>query len=158
MATKEQLLAKEREKALGELFVAECRADTPNFDTLRTMCVNGANVCYRHAAALHWAAKLKRFSLVSFLVDNGVLHEPVSRSIIANMCNIKGFCEEDEPAFFEVLDNVRRMSGDAGIDLFVPYINFMAVAGGLEKPRVLIKRYYLTEAEGGRSAFIRIKF
>lgn len=37
MATKEQLLAKEREKALGELFVSECRAEVPNFDTLRTM-------------------------------------------------------------------------------------------------------------------------
>ena len=132
MATKEQLLQKERAKTLGELFVAECRADEPNFDTLRTMCVNGADVCYRHATALHWAAKLNNFSLVSFLIDNGVLREPVSRSIIANMCNNKGFNEELEPRFFEVLDDVRRVSGSADIDIFVRVINSMDVLGGLD--------------------------
>lgn len=158
MASKEQILAKERIKALGELFVAECRAEEPNFDTLRTMCLNGADVCYRHAAALHWAAKLNRFSLVSFLVDNGVLHEPVSRSIIANMCNNKGFSEQDEPQFFEVLDSVRRAAGDGGIDIFVPYINSMAVLGKLDKLRVLMKRYFLTEAEVAKAVYIRIIF
>ncbi|MCI8596549.1 MAG: ankyrin repeat domain-containing protein [Clostridia bacterium] len=158
MATKEQLLQKERAKTLGELFVAECRADEPNFDTLRTMCVNGADVCYRHATALHWAAKLNNFSLVSFLIDNGVLREPVSRSIIANMCNNKGFNEELEPRFFEVLDDVRRVSGSADIDIFVPYINSMAVLGRLDKLRALMKRYFLTEAEVARSVFIRIIF
>ncbi|MCI8413803.1 MAG: ankyrin repeat domain-containing protein [Clostridia bacterium] len=158
MATKEQILEKERAKALGDLFVAECRADEPNFDTLRTMCLNGADVCYRHATALHWAAKLNRFSLVSYLIDNGVLREPVSRSIIANMCNNKGFTEENEPQFFEVLDNVRRVSSDGGIDIFVPYINSMAVAGRLDKLRALMKRYYLTEAEVAKSVFIRIIF
>ena len=158
MATKEQLLQKERAKTLGELFVAECRASEPNFDTLRTMCLNGADVCYKHAAALHWAAKLNRFSLVSFLVDNGVLNEPVSRSIIANMCNNKGFCEENEGEFFEVLDNVRRVSGSADIDIFVPYINSMAVQGRLNKLRTLMKRYFLTEAEVAKSVYIRIIF
>lgn len=158
MASKEQLLEKERAKALGELFVAECRTSQPNFDALRTMCLNGADVCYKHAAALHWAAKLQRFSLVSFLIDNGVLREPVSRSIIANMCNNKGFTEEDEPAFFEVLDNVRRVSSDGGIDIFVPYINTMAVQGNLPKLRALMKRYYLTEAEVAKAVFIRIIF
>lgn len=158
MASKEQLLAKEREKALGELFVAECRADEPNFDTLRTMCLNGANVCYKHAAALHWAAKLNRYSLVSFLIDNGVLREQVSRSIIANMCNNKGYREEHEPRFFEVLDDVRRVSGDAGIDIFVPYINTMAVQGRMDKLRALMKRYFLTEAEVAKAIYIRIIF
>lgn len=158
MATKEQLLQKERAKTLGELFVAECRAPEPNFDTLRTMCLNGADVCYKHAAALHWAAKLNRFSLVSFLVDNGVLNEPVSRSIIANMCNNKGFGEENESEFFEVLDNVRRVSGSADIDIFVPYINSMAVQGRLDKLRALMKRYFLTEAEVAKSVYIRIIF
>ena len=158
MASKEQLLQKERAKTLGELLVAECRADSPNFDTLRTMCLNGADVCYKHAAALHWAAKLNRFSLVSFLVDNGVLAEPVSRSIIANMCNNKGFSEECEAEFFEVLDNVRRVNGNADIDIFVPYINSMAVQGRLDKLRALMKRYYLTEAEVAKSVYIRIIF
>lgn len=158
MASKEQLLQKEREKTLGELFVNECRADEPNFDTLRTLCVNGADVCYRHAAALHWAVKLNRFSLVSFLVDNGVLAEPVSRSIIANMCNNKGFNEECEDKFFEVIDNVRRVSGDANTDIFIPYINSMAVQGRLDKLRALMKRYYLTEAEVAKSVYIRIIF
>ena len=158
MANREQALQKERERALGELFVAECRADEPNFDTLRTMCLNGANVCYRHATALHWAAKLKRFSLVSFLIDNGVLREPVSRSIIANMCNNKGFTEADEPSFFAVLDDVRRVSGGDGIDIFVPYINSMAVAGRLDKLKALMKRYYLTESEVAKSIYIRIIF
>lgn len=158
MASKEQLLQKEREKTLGELFVAECRADEPNFDTLRTMCVNGADVCYRHAAALHWAAKANRWSLVSFLIESGVLREPVSRSIIANMCNNKGFTEEDEPRFFSVIDDVRRVSGDAGIDIFVPYINSMAVAGRLDKLRTLMQRYYLTEAEVAKSVYVRIIF
>lgn len=158
MASKEELLQKERAKTLGELFVAECRADEPNFDTLRTMCLNGADVTYRHAAALHWAAKLLRFPLVSFLIDNGVLREPMSRSIIANMCNNKGFSEENEPEFFAVLDDVRRVSGDAGTDIFVPYINSMAVSGRLDKLRALMKRYYLTEAEVAGSVFIRIIF
>ncbi len=158
MASKEQLLQKERAKTLGELFVAECRADQPNYDTLRTMCLNGADVCYKHAAALHWAAKLNRFSLVSFLVDNGALNEPVSRSIIANMCNNKGFCDENEPEFFEVIDAVRRKTGDADTDIFVPYINSMAVQGKLEKLRALMKRYYLTEAEVANAVFIRIIF
>lgn len=158
MASKEQLLQKEREKTLGELFVSECRAENPNYDTLRTMVLNGADVCYKHAAALHWAAKGNRFSLVSFLIDNGVLKEPVSRSIIANMCNNKGFTEESEPSFFEVLDSVRRAGGDGGIDIFIPYINATAVAGRLDKLRALMKRYYLSEAEVARSIYIRIIF
>ena len=158
MANREQALQKERERALGELFVAECRAPEPNFDALRTMCLNGADVCYRHATALHWAAKLKRFSLVSFLIDNGVLREPVSRSIIANMCNNKGFTEDDEPAFFAVLDDVRRVSGGEGIDIFVPYINSMAVVGKLDKLRALMKRYYITETEVAKAIYIRIIF
>lgn len=158
MASREKALQKERERALGEIFVAECRADSPNFDALRTMCLNGADVCYRHATALHWAAKLKRFSLVSFLIDNGVLREPVSRSIIANMCNNKGFTEEDEAEFFAVLDDVRRVSGGEGIDIFVPYINSMAVVGRLDKLRALMKRYYLTESEVAKAIYIRIIF
>lgn len=158
MASKEELLQKERAKTLGEVFVSECRAPQPNFDTLRTMCLNGADVCYKHAAALHWATKLKRFSLVSFLVDNGVLAEPVSRSMIANMCNIKGFTEADEPAFFDLLDNVRRVSGNADIDLFVPYINSMAVIGRMDKLRTLMQRYFLSEAEVAKSVYIRIIF
>ncbi|MDE6398557.1 MAG: hypothetical protein K2L51_04480 [Clostridiales bacterium] len=158
MASKEEILQKERNKTLGELFVAECRADEPNFDTLRTMVKSGADVCYKHAAALHWAAKQSKFSLVSFLVDNGVLAEPVSRSIIANICNNKGFGEADEPAFFETLDNVRRVAGDGGIDLFVPYINAMAVQGKMDKLRTLMQRYYLSEAEVAKSVYIRIIF
>ena len=158
MASREKALEKERERALGELFVAECRAPEPNFDALRTMCLNGANVCYRNATALHWAAKLKRFSLVSFLIDNGVLNEPVSRSIIANMCNNKGFTEADEPEFFEVLDAVRRVSGGESIDIFVPYINSMAVAGRLDKLRTLMKRYFITETEVAKAVYIRIIF
>lgn len=158
MATKEELLQKERAKTLGELFVSECRAPEPNFDTLRTMCLNGADVCYRHATALHWAAKNNKFPLVVFLIDNGVLREPVSRSIIANMCNNKGFNEECEPQFFEVLDNVRRVSGGGDIDIFVPYINTMAVQGRMDKLRALMKRYYLSESEVATSIFIRIIF
>lgn len=158
MASKEEYLQKDRAKALGELLVAECRADAPNFDTLRTLVLNGADVCFRHAEALHWAAKKSKFSLVSFLVDNGVLREPVSRNMIADMCNNKGFTEQDEPAFFEVLDNVRRVSGDGGVGLFVPYINAMAVQGRLDKLRTLMSRYYLTEAEVARSVYIRIIF
>ncbi|MCI8458794.1 MAG: hypothetical protein HFE46_03925 [Clostridia bacterium] len=158
MASKEELLQKERERTLGDLFVAECRTESPNYDTLRTMVLNGADVCYRHAAALHWAAKQNKFSLVSFLVDNGVLREPVSRSIIANICNNKGFGEKDEAAFFEVIDNVRRVSGDGGIDLFVPYINSMAVQGKTDKLRALMQRYYLSEAEVAKSVYIRIIF
>ena len=158
MASKEEILQKERNKTLGELFVSECRADEPNFDTLRTMVKSGADVCYKHAAALHWAAKQNKFSLVSFLVDNGVLREPVSRSIIANICNNKGFAEADEPAFFATLDNVRRVAGDGGIDLFVPYINAMAVQGRTDKLRALMKRYYLSEAEVAKSIYIRIIF
>ncbi len=158
MASKEELLQKEREKTLGELFVAEVRAAEPNYDTLRTMCLNGADVCYRHAEALHWAAKLNRFKLVSFLIDNGALREPRSISIIANMCNNKGFTEESEPEFFEVLDTVRRVSSGAGIDVFVPYINSMAVQGRLDKLQTLMKRYYLSEHEVANAVYIRIIF
>lgn len=158
MASREETLQKERRKTLGELFVAECRAAEPNFDTLRTLVVNGADICYKHAAALHWAAKQNKFALVSFLVDNGALEEPVSRNIIANMCNNKGFSEKDEPAFFEVIDNVRRVKGDGGIDIFVPYINSMAVQGRLDKLRTLMQRYYLSEAEVAKSVYIRIIF
>lgn len=158
MASREEILQKERRKTLGELFVTECREASPNYDTLRTLVLNGADVCYRHAAALHWAAKQNKFALVSFLVDNGVLEEPVSRNIIANMCNNKGFSEQDEPAFFEVIDNVRRVKSDGGIDIFVPYINSMAVQGRLDKLRTLMARYYLSEAEVARSIYIRIIF
>ncbi len=158
MASKEQVLQKERSRALGDLFVAECRAAQPNYDTLRTMLKSGANVCYKHAAALHWAAKKLDFELVLFLIDNGVLDEPISTSILANICNQKGFGEQAEPKFFQVLDAVRARRGDAGLDLFVPYINAMAAAGRLDKLQLLMSRYYLTEAEVAQSIYIRIIF
>lgn len=158
MASKEQMLQKERARALGELFVSECRAQSPNYDTLRTMIKSGADVCYKHASALHWAAKKQDFELVLFLIDNGVLSEPISISIIANICNGKGFTETSEPKFFEVLDAVRRECGDAGIDVFVPYINAMAAQGRLDKLKALMARYYLTEAEVAQSVYIRIIF
>lgn len=158
MATKEQSLERERIKALGELLIAECRADEPNFDTLRSLCVNGADVCYKHAAALHWAVKGNKYPLVSFLIDNGILNEQVSISLIANMCNNKGFNEQTEPKFFEVLDSVRRATGGGSIDVFVPYINAMAVAGRLDKLRELGKRYFLSESEIANAIYIRIIF
>lgn len=158
MANKEQSLIKEREKALGELLISECRADEPNIEALSTAILHGADVCYRHAAALHWAAKLNRFELVTFLIEHGVLREPMSRNIIANMCNNKGFGEEQEPKFFEVLDAVRRASSDSSLDIFIPYINSMAVAGRLDKLRALMDRYFLTEAEVANAIYLRIIF
>lgn len=158
MASKEQMLQKERDRALGELFVGECRASEPNYDTLRTMIKSGADVCYKHATALHWAAKKLDFPLVLFLIDNGVLGEPISTSTIANMCNAKGFGEETEQKFFEVLDAVRRKRGDGGIELFVPYINAMAAQGRLDKLKTLMTRYYLTETEVANAIYTRIIF
>ena len=158
MATKEQILQKERDRAIGELLIAECRASEPNYDTLRIMLKSGADVRYKHAAALHWAAKKLDFALILFLIENGVLEEPIAQSTIANMCSLKGFNEETEPKFFEVLDAVRRLRGDVGIDLFVPYINAMAAKGRLDKLKTLMARYYLSETEVAQAIYTRIIF
>lgn len=158
MASREQQLEKDRQKALGELLVSECRAAEPNLESLETMLYSGADVCFSHAKALYWAAKELKFETVRFLIRHGALAEPIAASYVAKMCDNKGFDEQCEPAFFEILDYCRDKVGGGYMQLFEPYINGMAVSGRMDKLRALMKRYYLTEAEVVGCIYIRIIF
>ena len=139
-------MEKERQKALNDLLVAECKSPSANLESIRTILASGADIFYKNSAPLYWAAKKHNFELIKFLIANGALEEcENARRYLSQMCEHK-FSEKIEPAFFEILDIAHSRTGDF-MTLFIPYINNMAVHGRLDKIRALQKRYYLTESE-----------
>jgi hypothetical protein len=142
---KEKQMEKERQKALNELLVAECKSPYANLDSVRTLLENGAEVGFKYAEPLRWAVKRMNFDLIKFLIKNGALQTEIAYTYLAQMCN-QNFDDKDEPVFFEILDMAHRADCDY-MTLFTPYINQMAVHGRLDKLRALQRRYYLTEAE-----------
>lgn len=158
MIAAENRLVKDRQKALGELLVSECRSAEPVIAALSAMVENGADVCYGNSKPLYWAAKNLNFSVVKFLIEHGALAHPASINYVADMCEKKGFGEKHEDDFFALLDVCRKKAGADYMTLFTPYINGMAVAGRADKLKMLMNRYYLTEAEVAGCIYTRIIF
>lgn len=149
MANKLQQLNIDKVKALGELFVQECREASPNLQTLQIMLDNGAPITYNHAKSVYWTAKDFKFDALNFLVDNGALEERVCKTYISNICNYKNYKiveEAIEPEYFAVMEKCVDFYGSR-IDIFTPYIIYMAVHGQVDKLENLMKRYYLSEKE-----------
>ncbi|MCL2798494.1 MAG: hypothetical protein FWD58_10700 [Firmicutes bacterium] len=145
MDYKQRQMEKERQKALNDLLVAECKGAQTNFESIRNLLAGGADICYKFAEPLRWAAKLGNFPLVKFLIENGALAAEISLTYIAKMCDHK-FSDESEPQFFEILD-IAKVKAGGDIALFAPYINHMALAGRLSRLYNLMERYGLTESE-----------
>ncbi len=154
----EERLAKERKKAFGDLLINECKASEPNYAAINALIENGADVTYQNAKCLMWASKRLDYKLIKFLVRSGVLECKVAINYIADTCNKKGFTDEKEAEFFEVLDEIKRTSDVDYLAIFTPYINAQAVSGKIEKLRKLMARYYLTEAEIVSCIYTRIIF
>ena len=143
---KQKQLERERQKALNDLLVAECKSPHANLDSVKTILDSGANINYKDSTPLYWATRRLNFDLIKFLIANGAL-EPCenARRHISKICDYK-FTDKIEPLFFEILDITHNRVGDF-MNLFTPYINNMVVHGRLDKIRALQKRYYLTEKE-----------
>ncbi len=154
---KQTQLDKERAKALGDVLVAECKSADYSIESIDTMLQNGADVNYGNSRPLYWATKLHRFDLVKYLIEHGALAPEIARTYISTMCDYKGFTDEKEPEFFEILDLANSKTGDY-MTLFTPYINNMAVNGRLDKIYALMERYYLTEREVVSVIYLRIIF
>ena len=145
---KQKQMEKERQRALNDLLVAECKSPYANLDSVRTILDSGADIHYKFSEPLRRAAKRHNFELVKFLIANGALAgaaTPIAWTYLAQICDHK-FSDKIEPQFFEILDLAHSKNGDY-MSLFTPYINYMAVHGRLLKIRSLQHRYYLTEAE-----------
>ena len=154
---KQTQLDKERTKALGEVLVAECRAEDYSLESIDNILLSGADVNYGNSRPLYWATKLHKFDLVKYLIKHGALSTGIARTYISTMCDYKGYTDEKEAEFFEILDLVHSHTGDY-MTLFTPYINNMAVNGRLDKIRALMGRYYLTEREVVLVIYPRIIF
>lgn len=150
MEVKQNKLEKERNKALGDLLVAECKSKSVDInaqlETIETILTSGAMIDYKNSQPLYFACKLHKFGLVKYLIDKGACVSGIARSYIATMCDYKGFNDELEPQYFEILDMVHTKTGDY-MGLFTPYINSMAVSNRYEKLAMLAKRYYLSDYE-----------
>lgn len=143
---KQKKLEKERQKALNELLVAECKSPHANLDSVKTILDSGADIHHKDSTPLYWATRRNNFELIKFLITNGALEQcENARRHISKICDHK-FTDKLEPAFFEILDITHSRVGDF-MTLFTPYINNMVVHGRLDKIRALQKRYYLTEKE-----------
>jgi len=143
---KQKQLERERQKALNDLLVAECKSKHANLDSVSTLLDTGADVCYKNSTPLYWATRRQNFELIKFLIQKGALEQcENARRHISKICDFK-FNDKVEPAFFEILDITHSRTGDF-MSLFTPYINHMIVNGHLEKIRNLQRRYYLTESE-----------
>ncbi len=154
---KQTQLDKERAKALGDVLVAECKSADYSLESIDTMLQNGADVNYGNSRPLYWATKLHRFDLVKYLIEHGALSTDIARTYISTICDYKGFSDDKEPEFFEILDLANSKTGDY-MALFTPYINNMAVNGRLDKIYALMERYYLTEREIVSVIYVRIIF
>jgi len=143
---KQKQLERERQKALNELLVAECKSPHANLDSVKTILDSGADIHHKNSTPLYWATRRNNFELIKFLIANGALEScDNARRHISKMCDHK-FNDKIEPLFFEILDITHSRVGDF-MTLFTPYINNMVVHGKLNKIRDLQKRYYLTEKE-----------
>jgi hypothetical protein len=148
---------KERNKALGDMLVLECKSPHYSLDIIESVLQNGADIDYNNSRPLYWAAKQHKFELVKFLLNRGASAKDIALTYISTMCDFKGFTEAMEPQFFEILDVAHSKTGGY-MTLFTPYINSMAVAGRTDKLRALMSRYYLTEREVAEAVYIRIIF
>ena len=144
--SKQKQLERERQKALNELLVAECKSPKANLDSVKTILESGADIHHKNSTPLYWATRRNNFELIKFLIANGALEScENARRHISKMCDHK-FSDKIEPLFFEILDITHSRVGDF-MTLFTPYINNMMVNGKLDKIRALQRRYYLTEKE-----------
>ncbi len=157
MDRKTEQLDKERRKALGDLLIAECKSPHCDVSTVANYINAGADVLYKNNLPLYFAAKGLKFGLIKFLIENGALKHSSARNYIASMCQFKGFNDETEKQYFELLDEVLVKTG-RDIQLFAPYINSMAVTGRLDKLVALKNRYGFTDLEVAGAVYVRIIF
>lgn len=157
MTRKEKQLERERQKALNDLLVAECKSPKANLDSVQTILSSGADIHYKASTPLYWATKRVNFELVKFLISKGALEScENARRHISKICDYK-FSEKQEPQFFEILDIAHSRVGDF-MTLFTPYINSMVVHGKIDKIKALQKRYHLTEREIVDAIELRVIF
>ncbi|MDR2202011.1 MAG: ankyrin repeat domain-containing protein [Clostridiales bacterium] len=148
---------KERRRALGEILTAECKAPGYSLDIIETALQNGADINYNNSRPLYFAAKTQKFELIKYLLSEGAGEPPFALTCISAMCDFKGFGEESEPRFFELLELLLPKT-DEPIKLFTPYINAMAVDGRIDKLNALGVRFGISEGEIADAVYIRIIF
>lgn len=154
-----ELFAKERQKELNKNFIELCKQKDgqdlllANIDNL---IVEGAEITASGCKAMYLAVKNRNFALIDFLIERGILDNPLARGYLAAMCDFGEFAKV-EAKFFEEIDKAIGLTGFE-INYLIPYINDAFVHGEQDKALALSEKYPITRTEIVNNVYDRIIF
>lgn len=153
-----ELFAKEQQKELNKRFIELCKqkdgslllADIDN-------CLSeGAVISASGCKAMYLAVKNHNFELIDYLIDHGILENPLARGYLASMCDFGEFGKY-ESKYFERLDKAISLTGFSP-DYLIPYINCSFVHGEQDKALVLSDKYPISRTNIVECVHVRIIF
>lgn len=153
-----ELFAKEKQKELNKKFIDFCKqkSDGLLLGEVDNVITEGAEITAFGCKAMYLAVKNRNFALIDFLIDHGILDNPLSRGYLAAMCDFGEFYKVEDK-YFDYLNKAIATTG-FNIDYLIPYINCSFVHGEHDKALALSEKYPVTRTEIVNSVHIRIIF
>ncbi len=154
-----ELFAREKHKELNKQFLELCKqknGDSMLLADIDNVVAEGADVTTGGCKAMYLAVKNHNFALIDFLIDNGILTNPLARGYLASMCDFGEFGKVEEE-YFVRLDKAIAITGFY-IEYLIPYINCAFVHGEHDKAIALADKYPVSRKEIVDCVHIRIIF
>lgn len=154
-----ELFAKEKQKELNKRFLELCKQKDGKgllLADIDGVISEGADVAASGCKAMYLATKNHNFALIDFLIEHGILDNPLARGYLAAMCDFGEF-SKIENKYFEELDKAIALTGFSD-DYLIPYINCSFVHGDHDKAIGLSEKYPITRSKIVNSIHIRIIF
>lgn len=154
-----ELFAREKQKELNKRFIELCKQKDSKgllLADIDNVIAEGAEVTASGCKAMYLAAKNHNFALIDFLIERGILDNPLSRGYLAAMCDFGEFSKVEDK-YFDALNMAIDITGFE-LDYIIPYINCSFVHGNHYKALELTESYPVSHEEIVNSIHMRIIF